>query len=148
MAVAIVRTPQGCSASGATWFANEDRAVLLLSFRFLSDDQFWFSFFHEAGHLLLHGKARLFVEGMTVNCDENEEREADEFAAQTLIPPEHQSEFLCLPLNGRAVMRFARKIDIAPGIVVGQLQHLGRFTYRQLNELKRRYAWNDQPRKG
>src|SRR5262245_53695423 len=55
VAVAIVRAPKGCRASGATRFLTRHKALLMLSFRYLTDDQFWFTFFHEAGHLLLHG---------------------------------------------------------------------------------------------
>jgi hypothetical protein len=59
------------------------------------------------------------------------------------VPAEHRPELMKLPVNGRAVMRFARKIGIAPGIVVGQLQHAGRLKRQQLNNLKRRYRWKD-----
>ena len=60
VAVAIVRAPTGCRASGATRFVSTNKALLLLSFRYLSDDHFWFTFFHEAGHLFLHGQKALF----------------------------------------------------------------------------------------
>src|SRR5690606_20384644 len=51
VSVVILRALSGCKASGATKFLKKDKALLLLSFRHLSDDQFWFTFFHEAGHL-------------------------------------------------------------------------------------------------
>jgi HTH-type transcriptional regulator/antitoxin HigA len=63
VAIAIVRAPSGCRASGATRFLSPSKALLQLSFRFLRDDHFWFSFFHEAGHLLLHGDKGFFLEG-------------------------------------------------------------------------------------
>ena len=62
VAVAIVRGPNGWRASGAARFLSPTKALIQLSFRYLSDDQFWFTFFHEAGHLLLHGKDLLFLE--------------------------------------------------------------------------------------
>ncbi|MFX9089566.1 ImmA/IrrE family metallo-endopeptidase, partial [Acinetobacter baumannii] len=31
-----------------------EKAMVLLSFRHLSDDHFWFTLFHEFAHLLLH----------------------------------------------------------------------------------------------
>jgi HTH-type transcriptional regulator/antitoxin HigA len=64
IAVVVVRAPAGCRASGATRFLSPSKALLQLSFRHLSDDQFWFTFFHEAGHLLLHGMDGFFVEGI------------------------------------------------------------------------------------
>ena len=140
VAVAFVRAPNGCRASGATRFLSKDKALLLLSFRYLSDDQFWFSFFHEAGHLLLHGENGFFLEGVE-SPETAEEREANEFAGRTLVPPEFQQTLLDLPVDGRKVIRFARRIGVSPGIVVGQLQHHGRFKHRQLNNLKRRFRW-------
>jgi HTH-type transcriptional regulator/antitoxin HigA len=142
VAVVIVRAPSGCRASGATWFLSPKKALLLLSFRHLSDDQFWFSFFHEAGHLLLHGIQRFFLEGVETTRT-TEEQEANDFAARTLVPPEFQYSMLGLRLNSHEVIRFARRIGVAPGIVVGQLQHYGRISHNQLNGLKRRFIWDN-----
>jgi plasmid maintenance system antidote protein VapI/Zn-dependent peptidase ImmA (M78 family) len=139
VAVVILRAPNGCRASGATRFLSPNKALLLLSFRYLSDDQFWFSFFHEAGHLLLHGD-RLFLEGVGTPSTKEEE-EANDFAARVLIPPEFHHALLRLPLDGREVIRFSRRVGVSPGIVVGQLQHHKKITHRQLNSLKRRYKW-------
>jgi HTH-type transcriptional regulator / antitoxin HigA len=139
VAVVILRAPDRCRASGATRFLTRDKALMLLSFRYLADDQFWFSVFHEAGHLVLH-RDRIMVDAPNMPSTKEEEQ-ADQFALDVLIPAEHQAEMFKLPVNGRAVMRFARKIGISPGVVVGQMQHLKHFTYRQLNNLKRRYKW-------
>lgn len=141
VALVVLRAPAGCRASGASKFLTETKALMLISLRYLSDDQFWFSVFHEAGHLLKHPR-RLFVDAPTMSSN-REEEEANRFAADLLVPAEHRPEMMKLPVNGRAVMRFARKVGIAPGIVVGQLQHTGRLKRRQLNNLKRRYRWED-----
>ena len=61
VAVAIVRAPNGCRASGAVRFLSQTKALLQLSLRHLTDDHFWFTFFHEAGHLMLHGERSLFL---------------------------------------------------------------------------------------
>jgi plasmid maintenance system antidote protein VapI/Zn-dependent peptidase ImmA (M78 family) len=140
VAVVIVRAPSGCRASGATRFLSANKAMLLLSFRYLSDDHFWFTFFHEGGHLLLHGKAALFLEGANMVTTDQEE-EANKFAGEILIPPELRTELFDLPRDGRAIIKFARAVGIAPGIVVGQLQHFGRLQRNQLNALKRRFRW-------
>jgi plasmid maintenance system antidote protein VapI/Zn-dependent peptidase ImmA (M78 family) len=140
VAVVVERAPTGCRVSGATWFVSEEKALLLLSFRYLSDDHFWFSFFHEAGHLLLHGKKALFLEGDELMTTTQED-EANEFAADILVPSELRASMLKLPLDGRKVIRFAHRIGVSSGIVVGQLQHYGRITHKQLNNLKRRFVW-------
>jgi HTH-type transcriptional regulator / antitoxin HigA len=142
VAVVIERAPSLCRASGATRFLSGEKALLMLSFRFLSDDHFWFTFFHEVGHLLLHDLGATFLEGERLNSEgEALEEEANQFASNLLVPPEHQISMRALPVDGRKVMRFAKELGIAPGIVVGQLQHLDIFTHKQLNNLKTRYRW-------
>lgn len=143
VAVVIARTPSGCRASGATYFLSANKALLMLSFRYLSDDHFWFTFFHEAGHLLLHDIKAPFLEGGDL-CSGKEEREANDFSSNLLVEPEDQATMRTLPVDGRAVMRFAKQIGISPGIVVGQLQHLDIFTHKQLNNLKVRYQWVEE----
>jgi HTH-type transcriptional regulator/antitoxin HigA len=91
---------------------------------------------------VLHGDQGVFLEGDDTLTTE-EEAEANEFAANVLIPAEFRGEMLRLPVDGRAVMRFARRVGVSPGIVVGQLQHYKRFLPKQLNNLKRRFTWPD-----
>ena len=140
VAVSIVRAPSRCRASGATRFLTREKALLLLSFRYLTDDHFWFSFFHEAGHLLLHGKDGFFLEGIA-ESREKEEIEANEFAALALVPAELRPAMLDLPTRYRDVIRFATRAGISPGIVVGQLQFHKRIGPEELNRVKRRFAW-------
>ena len=142
VAVVVVRAPNGCRASGATRFMALDKALLQLSFRYLNDDHFWFTLFHEAGHLLLHGATRLFLESPDTAAT-NEEQQANDFAARMLVPEEFRQELIRLPSEARKVIRFARKVGVSPGIVVGQLQHHGRVRRDHLNRLKRRFRWND-----
>lgn len=142
VALVIARGPAGCRASGATRFLSAKKAMILLSFRYLSDDQFWFTFFHEAGHLLMHGQKALFLEDGS-DTSLKEEHEANLFAQTILIPPEVRAEFLSLKATKESVMKFAVKIGISRGIVVGQLQHQGKIEPSQLNFLKLRYNVED-----
>lgn len=142
VAIVFVKAPVGCRASGATRFINPDRAMIILSFRHLSDDHFWFSFFHEAGHLLLHGPDASFIDGDAAE-ETDKEQEANAFAASTLIPLHEQDRLLELGANVNRIVRFAVSIGISPGIVVGQMQHFGVLRPNQRNSLKRRYAWDE-----
>ncbi len=147
VAVVVVRTPRGCPVSGATKFISNDKALLLLSFRHLTDDHFWFAFFHEAGHLFLHtdllrGNKDFFLEDAD-SLSTIEEEAANEFAENIIIPPEYKSKFRALFPSTRNVIRFAVEIGIAPGLIVGQLHHSGRVPYRQLTKLQRHYRWED-----
>lgn len=142
VALVFARAPSGCRASGATRFLSKQKAMILLSFRHLSDDHFWFTFFHEAGHLLLHSDRPFFIEdGSEVSM--KEEHEANLFSQNILIPPEARAELLSLKPDRQSVMKFAVKIGVSRGIVVGQLQHQKRLKPDQLNYLKRRYTEND-----
>lgn len=146
LAVVVLKAPTGCRASGATRFVNPSKPIVILSFRYLSDDQFWFTFFHELGHVILHGETITFVDDDDVdsqNPDSRKEDEANRFASDTLIPPDKMEKLRTLPLQKFDVIRFAVSLDIAPGIVVGQLQHQKLIGPQQMNYLKRRYTWDE-----
>jgi len=139
VAVVFVPTPPGCHASGATFFMDGAKAVIVLSFRHLTDDQFWFSFFHEAAHLVLHDERALFLEdasGVTLEA----EKEANDFAANLLIPKARRPELESLPARTKSIVRFSVRLGVSPGIVVGQMQHLGVIKHSQMNRLKRRFS--------
>jgi len=142
VAVVVVRAPTGCRASGATRFLSSDKALILLSVRHLSDDHFWFSFFHEVGHLLLHGAQRTFVD-LDGDPTSPTEQEANDFAARTLIPDQYRDKMRQVALQTMAIIRLATQIGVSPGIVVGQLQHARRLAHDKQNHLKRRFKWKD-----
>ena len=141
--LSIVQTPTGCKASGATYFLTPKKAIIILSFRYLSDDHFWFTLFHEIGHLILHGNKGLYLEGLGENISQ-EEHEANKFAEDILVPFESKQEMYNFRVSDwKKIIRFAKKIGISPGIVVGQLQHANCINYAALNRLKTRYSWKN-----
>lgn len=142
VAIVFVRTPGGCRASGATHFSPSGTPIIQLSFRYRSDDHFWFTVMHEVGHLVLHPSSPMFVEGADYVSGE-EEAEADRFAQDVLIAPAMQSDLHGLGRDFKKVMRFAKRAGVSPGIVVGQMQKRGLIRYDQLNFLKTRYDWSD-----
>jgi HTH-type transcriptional regulator/antitoxin HigA len=139
VAVVFVRTPKGCRASGATHF-DGDRAIIQLSFRYRSDDHFWFTVFHEIGHLLLHPETPLFMEGQDYEGTE-EETQANRFAAEKLVPPEQAQALASVKRDFKSIMRLARDIGVSAGIVVGQMQNQNLVRHDQFNFLKTRYDW-------
>lgn len=141
VAVLVIKTPNGCRASGAVRILPRGRRMILLSARYLTDDHFWFTFFHEAGHLLLHDGEALLLEGMGTISDK-EENEANEFASNVLIPPNRRQEMLNLPFDAKAIMRFAKEIGVSRGVVVGQLQHAGKIKHGHFRNLKFSFQWD------
>jgi len=139
VAMVAKRAPHGCPASGASRMVAPDKAMILLSFRGLSDDKFWFTVFHEIGHLLLHG-SRTFVDADMDGVDEAE-REANQFASRCIVPDQRAEEFEQLGTAKDPVLRFSVKVGVSPGLTVGQMQHRDMIRPDQLNYLKRHWKW-------
>ena len=117
----------------------KDRVILGMTIRGKSADIFWFSLFHEIGHILLHSKKDIFIDLETGSRDCHKELEADEFAASMLIPESDYAEFISNGLfNVTSVKAFSERIGIHPCIVVGRLQREGlvRYNDNSLNTLK------------
>ncbi|MCX7144318.1 MAG: ImmA/IrrE family metallo-endopeptidase, partial [Proteobacteria bacterium] len=141
VAVVFVRALPKTGVSGATRWLSTQKALIQLSLRYKTDDHLWFTFFHEAGHILLHGKKEFFLEG-TNGLDESKESEANEFAQFELIPRKAFSGFLERKAYSKsAIVKFSQELGIAPGIVVGQLQHRGLLARSLCNDLKQTFRW-------
>ncbi|MFW6438221.1 MAG: HigA family addiction module antitoxin [Armatimonadota bacterium] len=140
VAVALVPALPKTAAHGATHWLGTDKAILQLSDRYKRADIFWFSFFHEIGHLLLHGKRPGVYVNRTDRQHDAKEREADEFAAETLIPRHAYDELVSGKSFSAIIVRdFADAIGIHPGIVVGRLQHDGLIAHNRLNSLREEF---------
>lgn len=143
VAVVLQRAPQGCRASGASRMVASDKAMILLSFRGLSDDRFWFTVFHELGHVVLH-RAQTFVDSdIDAEAQDETEREANDFASRCIIPERREDEFERLYAAKDAVVRFSVSTGVAPGLTVGQMQHRRMIRPDQMNFLKRHWRWDD-----
>ena len=129
VALALVPDLQNLGLRGAAYWASKDKAVIILSDRLKEESRFWFALFHEAMHILLHSKKALFID-FEKNDDRNgEEREADEHAANALIPADDLARFrkrygsVKDSYSAAAIAAFAREIDIDPSLVLARLQH-------------------------
>ncbi|KRT74914.1 MAG: plasmid maintenance system antidote protein [Deltaproteobacteria bacterium CSP1-8] len=143
--VAVIFTPElsGTRVNGATRWLSPDKALIQLSLRYKTNDHLWFTFFHEAGHILLHGKREVFLEGE--KSEDGKEKEADRFASNVLIPAGEYRKFVERGLRNQGeIRRFAERLGIAPGIVVGRLQHDEIIPQSYFNDLKIRLAWERQ----
>ena len=138
VAVAFVPYFSHTFVDGATRWLSADKALIQVSLRGAHIDRFWFTFFHEIGHLLKHGKKDQFIEFEKRNTGELEvkEKEADEYAGKTLIPDAVFNKFVA---SGQAVTdgsitRFAKEINISPAIVAGRIAH-------ELNQKGAKNTW-------
>ena len=129
------------AVSGAARWLSPRKAAIQLSARHKTDDHFWFGFFHEAAHILLHSKKHTFVDGARRGA-EGIEAEANAWASDTLVPRRDWKRFVALsPRSKQEISAFADRQGIAPGIVVGMLQHEGVVPWTHLNCLKTRLEW-------
>jgi plasmid maintenance system antidote protein VapI len=140
--VAVVFIPEirGCPVSGLTQWLSTDKPAIQMSLRYKSDDHFWFTFFHEAGHILKDPKKAIFIEDGRGE-DESEDR-ANKFASGFLIPPDKATGLRVLKSKSE-IIEFARMLRISPGIVVGQMQRRGYAPHTHFNGLKKKIDWGD-----
>ncbi len=133
----FVPSISGAHVSGAARWLNPHKPIIQLSLYGKTNDTFWFSFFHEAVHILKHGKDAVFLDDSldTNNNYSAEETEANRLASEILIPSKYSKNLS--ELNSKsAVTQFSRQIGIHPGIVVGRLQYEGFIQQSWMNELK------------
>lgn len=136
VAVTYVPTLPKAAISGASrWFRK--KPLIQLSGRYKTDDRFWFTFFHEAGHILLHGKKDIFLEDLKgTEMDQAKEEEADEFAARHLLTETQLKTIIAAaPLTSQSIVDFANQFTTSPGVIIGRLQHLQLIPWSLGNEL-------------
>jgi HTH-type transcriptional regulator/antitoxin HigA len=152
--VAVVLVPElrNTGISGCARWLSDNKALLGLTLRYKTDDQLWFTIFHEIGHILLHKSKRSFVldnaaEDLSDRVIDPEmqqyEMEANRFSADTLIPPHALSDFIRQEaFTNDSIHDFAEFVGVGPGIVVGRLQREGLLARHQGNALKQKLHWS------
>lgn len=118
---AIIGAPvNGC----ARWFRK--RPLVQLSDRWKRYDIFWFSLFHELGHILLHGRKDLLIIEQVEEGQEDDprEKEANDFAVKWTFPNEAYNELVFKQKNPSEedIISIAASTGTHPSLVVGRLQ--------------------------
>ena len=123
--------------NGSTRWIN-DTPCIQVTGRHKRNDIFWFSFFHELGHILLHGKKDIFLEDIEYSDKQLEkEAEADLFASKILLSQAEENEIPFIhrcsieeneiiesnDFSIKSICSFAKKFNVHPAIIVGRLQH-------------------------
>lgn len=130
----------GSHVNGATK-KLDNTIMLMVNDRNHYSDTFWFTLFHEIGHIE-NGDYGISVE------DEigDRERKADEYARDRLIPSEEYDRFIKTGNYSRkSIIDFARKIERDPGIVVGRLAKDEKISYTDasVHSLRRKFIISD-----
>lgn len=139
VSLVVVRPIQDLAPAGAAWWMTKQRPVIALDAHHGNDDEFWFTFFHEAAHLVLHGKKRVHLDAGGGSNEEAMEVQADNWAMNMIIPRGDWAGFVAeAKFGAMSVEKFARKQGIATGLVAARLQREGRVSGNRLNGLKKR----------
>jgi HTH-type transcriptional regulator/antitoxin HigA len=114
--------PKAPISGAARWIGGQP--LIQMTDRYKTNDHFWFTFFHEAAHILLHGKKDVFIEDFEgVENNQAKEDEANEYAGNMLLP---KSSIENLPdkITEMDIRKLAKQYNTHPAIVVGRLQKL------------------------
>ncbi len=143
VAFTLVPSLPKLAINGVTRWLGSEKAAISLSLRHKSDDQLWFSFFHEACHVLEHKTSAIYIDAVGDADDDPDERRANQFARDTLIPSEDYNRLVThYPLTLARIQSFAEEIGVSPGIVVGRLQHDDKLKPWYGNKLKVWFQWD------
>lgn len=121
--------------NGATKWLSPKKAMIILNLRDTGEDLFWFSFFHEAGHVLTGKKQHLYI--AEKHDDSPEEKKADRFASEILIPARYNKRIAMIRSKAE-VLEVADSLEISPGIVAGRYRYLTE-RWECYNDLTKRF---------
>ena len=130
----ILPNMSGSKINGATK-KIKDNVVLMVNDRRLYADSFWFTLFHEIGHII-NGDYGISFE------KELGEEAADKYAEDSLIPPEKYQQFIKQKrFDVQSIKSFAKQINRDPGIVLGRLQNDKKVQFNDwtMKSLKHKY---------
>ena len=132
----ILPNISGSKINGATKKVGNN-IMLMVNDRRLNSDTFWFTLFHEIGHIM-NGDY-----GISFDSESGEQEEiADKYAEDMLIPCDQYQQFIAENrFDIQSIRRFAKRIDRDPGIVLGRLLNDGKVNYDDwsLNSLRHKY---------
>lgn len=152
--VALVYAPCMAKAPvyGATrWIKNNSVPLIQMTNRYKTNNAFWFSFFHEAAHILFHGKKETFLDGLEgIQLDKGKEDKAGNFASRKLIKESQLNELLEYPdFSDDMILSYSEKWKIHPGILVAQIQRKKEYLYNnaRLNKYKVKIEFTSTPKR-
>lgn len=139
--VALVLVPEikGAPWSGASQWLTPSKAMIVLNLRGKSEDRFWFSFFHEASHILHDSKKQTYIDDGKSYRESPEEKKADGYAAEFLIPASYNAR-IKEAKSASNIRELGSELKISPGIVAGRFQHLTR-KWSYFRDLIKTFDW-------
>ena len=140
----VVRNFRGAPVQGYISLKNDGTYQMILTIRGSYADIFWFSLFHELGHIVNGdiGKKTKFLDD---GSDVQKEAAADLFACNKLLDSEAYQQFVEEGNFGiEAINTFANSQTVMPYVVIGRLQKEKILDYKQFYKYKPRYKWAEE----
>ena len=137
----VVRNFRGAPVQGFISKKNDGTYQMVLTIRGSYADIFWFSLFHELGHIV-NGDVGGSINFIDYDGKSDIEAGANDFASTRLIDPSSYEEFVrCADYSLSAIKSFADSQRIRPYIVIGRLQRENLLEYNRYSSEKVRYKW-------
>lgn len=137
----IVHNFKGLNVQGFIKPIN-DNVSLCVTIKWHSEDVFWFTLFHEFGHLLHKRNSKPFID-----LYDDEEDEANSFARDHLIRPDTY-ERLVNRISKYSIIRCARENGVCPAVIVGRLTKDKYIKPNMYRDLIRKLEWGDEANSG
>lgn len=139
----VVRNFRGAPVQGYISQKLDGVYQMVLTIRGSFADIFWFSLFHEIGHIV-NGDVSKALKFVDDGSDCNKEMAADSFASNMLLSPESYKAFVERgDFSIEAIKKYASSQNVMPYIVIGRLQKEKYLDYRTYYNYKLRYKWGD-----
>lgn len=139
----VVHNFRGAPVHGYISKKKDGSYNMVLTIRGSYADIFWFSLFHELGHIV-NGDVKKAGGFIDLGADQNVEHKADLFAGNCLLDKERYEKFVATgKYDIHSICAFAEEQGVRPYIVIGRLQKEGRIKYSQFSNYKTRYKWTD-----
>jgi len=126
ISLVVERHLPGTLLDGAALCSIRKRAIVAMTLRHDRLDNFWFTLFHELGHLKLHigtGQFAAIFDDTEALADSDVEDEADLFAQEALIPAASwtlaASRFA---RTERSVLVDAKRFGVGPAVIAGRIR--------------------------
>jgi len=145
--VALSYTPMIKKApiyGAARWIRNKTVPLIQVTDRGKDANKFWFTLYHELGHILLHGKKEIFIEGDAATMDrlvmdESKENEADRFAEKALFSDSQLRQLEDIikgSVTPEMIIQLSRSMKVNRSFIISKLQRMGTLEYNKLNRMK------------
>lgn len=137
----IMKNFRGAPVHGYICQKTDESLQMVVTIRGAYADIFWFSLFHELGHIV-NGDIGRISRFLDDGSDEKKEAEADKFARDKLLDPVAYASFISKKdFSISSICNFAKEQNVKPYIVIGRLQKEKYLDYSFYSEYKTRYKW-------